>query len=288
MVFVSLVATCVKLAAYLACIGIALELSHRLYWSINNWVLSMETHPARQSVLSTLVACIPLASALSVTFLFTFLLDNQSLASLGLHYDSAALGKVANGAAVATLCVMLMFLLGIVMGYIQVRRARLSEDRVACLPLVLGGFIDFFTGAVFEEVIFRGYVYYVLFRYGGDNVAIVVSSLVFSLAHLIKHSHTPRLFAVNALIFGLLAATCRCYTHSLWLPIGLHFGWNVMSGPILGLPYSGRRYENGVVESRVSGPEWLTGGLYSLDAGVLGTVALAAAAAGLSTLLPIR
>ena len=117
--------------------------------------------------------------------------------------------------------------------------------------------------------------------------AIVGSAIIFSLAHLVKHSKMPALFTVNALVFGLLTAACRHYTGTLWLPIGLHFGWNVAAGPIFGLPYSGKAYERGVVVSEVSGPLWLTGGIYSLDAGLLGSVALLVAAVGLTAVVPI-
>lgn len=279
--------TCIKLAAYLVCIGIALEFSHRLYWSINNWVISLDISPLQRSVISTFVASIPLASAITVTALFTFLLDNRSLLSLGLHYDGESFTKVANGAAIALGCITSVFLLGILLGYIGVKRSRLSEDRTECLPLFLGGLIDFFNGAVFEEIIFRGYIYYVLYEATGTTIAILVSSIIFSFAHLVKHPHTPPIFTLNAFIFGLLAAVSRHFTGSLWLPIGLHFGWNVVSGPILGLPYSGRTYDNGVVISEVSGPTWLTGGRYSLDAGALGTLALVIAAAGLLAVAPL-
>ena len=154
--------------------------------------------------------------------------------------------------------------------------------------MFLGGLADFFTAAVFEEVIFRGYVFYVLLTAGGPLLAVVGSSIVFSLAHLIKHTSTPAMYVLNAFIFGLIAAVCRQFTGSLWLPVGLHFGWNVVSGPIFGLPYAGRNYDRGVVVSDVSGPTWLTGGRYSLDAGALGTLALLIAAVGLSAITPIH
>jgi membrane protease YdiL (CAAX protease family) len=151
----------------------------------------------------------------------------------------------------------------------------------------LGGVTDFFTAAVFEEIIFRGYVFWLLYQAAGPAVAIVASSIVFCTAHLLKHPNVPFMYVLNTFIFGLIAAFCRHYTGSLWLPIGLHFGWNVVSGPIFGLPYSGRTYDRGVVVSEVSGPAWLTGGPFSLDAGVLGTVALVIAAVGLTAVTPI-
>ena len=279
--------TCIKLAAYLVCIGVALELSHRLYWRVSSWVLSLDVHTLCRSALSSITACIPLGTAFGVTLVFTAFLDKGSLATLGLEYDSDSLSYVACGAALAFGCVTLVFLTGVLSGFINVERSRMSEDCVSCLPMFFGGLADFFTSAVFEEIITRGYVFYVLYEAGGPASAVVGSAIIFSLAHLLKHSRTPALFTVNAFLFGLLTAACRYYTGALWLPIGLHFGWNVAAGPIFGLPYSGKSYDRGVVVSEVTGPEWLTGGLYSLDAGALGSVALLVAAVGLTAVAPV-
>jgi len=283
----SLFETCAKLAAYLFCIGIALEVSHRIYWRLNQWVLSQEISTFLRSAMNTIVASIPMGFTVAITSVFVILVDKNSILTLGLSYNGDSLTFVAYGAVIALMCVTVVYSFGILSGYIHVKRSKLSEDCVSCLPLFFGGLVDFFTAAVFEEVIFRGYVFYILLQTWGVQNAIIVSSILFSLAHLIKHPRTPILFTINAFIFGLLAALCRDYTGAIWLPIGLHFGWNVVSGPIFGLPCAGRTYERGVVVSDVSGPYWLTGGLYSLDAGLLGTFALVMATAGLLAIAPL-
>ncbi|MCX8053058.1 MAG: CPBP family intramembrane metalloprotease [Armatimonadetes bacterium] len=284
----SLVQACSKLAAYLVCIGLALEFSHRLYWHLNKQVSSLDASTFCRSFLSAVVACIPLGAAVGITTVFVKYVDKRSISTLGLTYTGDSLTRVAYGAAIALGCVTVVFLTGILMGFIEVKRSKMSEDCMACLPLFLGGVIDFFTASVFEEIIFRGYVFFLLLEAAGAEVAIVASSIVFAIAHVIKHPSIPILYAFNAFIFGTLAAICRYFTGSLWLPIGLHFGWNVVSGPIFGLPYSGKPYDKGVVVSDVSGPMWLTGGRYSLDAGVLGTLALMIAAVGLIAVTPLR
>ncbi|MCE5313739.1 MAG: CPBP family intramembrane glutamic endopeptidase [Armatimonadota bacterium] len=283
----SLFETCAKLAAYFVCIGIALEMSHRFYWKMHERVTESQMSTFSRSAIGVLIACIPMVTAVAVTAAFVTLVDNKSLISLGLTYDSNSTTYIAYGAGIALGCVTLVFLLGLLFGFITVRPSKLSDDCVACLPLFLGGLIDYMAASIFEEIIFRGYVYLILYRECGVEVAIAVSSIVFALAHLLKHKNMPALFTLNAFIFGLIVAFCRFHTGALWLPIGLHFGWNVVSGPIFGLPYSGRNYESGVVISEVSGPTWLTGGLYSLDAGVFGTLALFVAAVGLSIVAPM-
>ncbi|MCL5104975.1 MAG: CPBP family intramembrane metalloprotease [Armatimonadetes bacterium] len=280
---------CLKVAAYLICVGVALEFSHRFYWSLNKRVHSPRGSVLVRSAAMALPACIPMAAALIITLGFLHYVDRQSLRVLGLNCNAAtAAYYITYGVGTALGCVTLVFLVGLLAGCIQVRRSRLSKDRCAYTPAFVEGLTTFFTAAVLEELIFRGYVFYELQNAFGGLAAILLSSLIFSSAHYIKHQRTPAIFALNAFMFGLLAAVCRYHTGTLWLPIGLHFGWNVVSGPIYGLPYSGRTYDHGVVASDVSGPEWLTGGHHSLDAGVLGTVALVIAALGLVAVSPVH
>ena len=118
-------------------------------------------------------------------------------------------------------------------------------------------------------------------------MAIIGSSVVFSLFHLIKHPKMPVVFTINAFVFGVLAAHARIATGALWLPIGLHMGWNVTMGPIFGMSCSGRNYENGLFMSIAKGPTWASGGLYSPDAGLLGTAGLLVAVIGLLIIVPV-
>ncbi|MCL5103216.1 MAG: CPBP family intramembrane metalloprotease [Armatimonadetes bacterium] len=280
--------TCLKVATYLVCVGAVLEFSHRFYWKLNKRILSLKGSIFVRSVAAALPACIPMGMALAITLVFLTYWDHQPLSVLGLHYNAATAAYITYGAGTALGCVTLVFLLGLLAGRIRVRRSRITRNRCAHMPAFVEGLTAFFTAAVFEELIFRGYVFYELQRAFGGPAAIVSSSIIFSSAHYIKHQRTPAIFTLNAFLFGILAAICRYQTGTLWLPIGLHFGWNVVSGPIYGLPYSGRSYDHGVVSSDVSGPVWLTGGPYSLDAGVLGTVALIVAALGLVAVTSIH
>lgn len=279
---------CAKLAVYLFCIGMALEISHRYYWKMNERVSQSQMSSFSRTSLGIIIALIPMGTAVAITLAFITIVDKQSVTSLGLTYDGNSTTFMAYGAGIALGCVVLEYLLGLLFGFISVRPSPLSDDCVACLPLFMGGLIDFMSAAIFEEIVFRGYVFYLLYNAGGLEVAIAASSIIFALAHLIKHKNMPAMFTLNAFIFGLILAFCRFHTGTLWLPIGLHFGWNVVSGPIFGLPCAGRSYERGVVVSDVSGPLWLTGGLYSLDAGLLGTFALVVAAVGLLIISPIN
>lgn len=98
-------------------------------------------------------------------------------------------------------------------------------------------FALFIPAALHEELAFRGYTYQKL-RQWSRLAAIVISSAVFALLHAGNTAVSP-LGIANILIAGVLLALAYERFRRLWFPIGTHFAWNVVSGPILGFPVSG-------------------------------------------------
>jgi uncharacterized protein len=194
--------------------------------------------------------------------------------------------SVFGGIAVAFTSVTLVFITGYTSGWFQIKSSRFTSEFYNNLPSFCGGLTDFINASIFEELIMRGYVFSLLFHKIGAFPAIVGSSMVFSAFHLVKHAQLPPLFTLNAFLFGLLAAHSRLVTGALWMPIGLHIGWNIASASVFGLPFAGRLCNMGLITCAVDGPEYITGGYYSPDAGLLGTMALAFAASALVIVTP--
>ena len=278
--------TWTKLAAYVVSIGIGLEIAHRIYWALNRYVLRLDMSITVKTILSSTFAYIPLAMALAITDAFCKYIDASSLGALGIGWQSESLLHLSTGMVIGGICVAIIFLAGCSIGWFKVSASPFADSDSSSVPLFCGSMTDFFSAAVFEELTMRGYVYTVLNDAWGIHIAVYGSAIIFSLIHLLKHPRIPLIFTVNAFVFGVLAAQSRAVTGALWLPIGLHFGWNLAMGPIFGLPSAGREYNNGLVKSQVDGPQWVTGGNYSPDAGLLGTVALILAATGLLALAP--
>jgi membrane protease YdiL (CAAX protease family) len=81
---------------------------------------------------------------------------------------------------------------------------------------------------------------------------------------------------------GILLGVAYAVTHNLWLPIALHFGWNFLQGPVLGLTVSGQSVDSGWRVFRLAGPDLFTGGAFGLEGGL---VATATTVLGIMTLL---
>jgi hypothetical protein len=71
------------------------------------------------------------------------------------------------------------------------------------------------------------------------------------------------------ILMTLLLCLCWLRTHAVWLAWGLHFAWAASIAVLFGLPIAGRISFGSVVDTRASGPAWLTGGEYGPAAAAL-------------------
>ena len=141
-----------------------------------------------------------------------------------------------------------------------------------------------FTVAAFaEEALFRGYPFQVLVRVGGPVLGIVVSSVLFALAHGANPS--IGIFAlINIFLAGILLAVAYLRTLSLWFATALHMGWNWTMATLFDLPVSGlQMFDTPLYEPAVGGPGWWSGGMFGPEGGLVGTIGF-----GLALLLVLR
>ena len=125
--------------------------------------------------------------------------------------------------------------------------------------------------AVGEEIVFRGVVYRRLEERLGTALALLVSASVFGLVHAGNPGANWASTLAIALESGVLLGLAYAATRSLWLPIGLHLGWNFTEGGIFGGAVSGGQY-SGLIDASLSGPPWVTGGAFGPEASLAGLV----------------
>ena len=114
----------------------------------------------------------------------------------------------------------------------------------------------------------------------GTPIAVALSSLLFGAVHAFNPNATV-LGIANIVVVGVLLACAYLVTRSLWLPVGLHIGWNLVEIQVLGFPGSGHT-EPSLLRSITSGPDLMTGGAFGPEGGL---VALGAALVGIAVLL---
>ncbi|MBN2433551.1 MAG: CPBP family intramembrane metalloprotease, partial [Acidobacteria bacterium] len=150
---------------------------------------------------------------------------------------------------------------------------------------IVAGYLGWalYTGVV-EELVFRGMAVREWAVRWGWPAATVAGGLWFGLAHLLPGLPEMAILPLAqvllaAVAFSGLQVVLLVRRRSLWLPIGLHAGWNFTLAGILGATVSGRS-RLGLFNAELSGPAWLTGGEFGLEASLV-AVAVYILAAGI-------
>ena len=166
-----------------------------------------------------------------------------------------ALGIVLVGATVGVLALLGMY-----------HVTASHQWRALLVPLIGAA-----TAASIEELVARG----ILFRIGEESLgtwaALVGSAAIFGLLHL-GNDHATLLgaFAI-AVEAGIPLGAGYVLTRRLWLPIGLHFGWNFAEGGLFGVAVSGH-HSSGQVSATLTGPAWLSGGVFGIEDSVVAVI----------------
>ncbi|WP_306207412.1 CPBP family intramembrane glutamic endopeptidase [Actinoplanes sp. RD1] len=123
--------------------------------------------------------------------------------------------------------------------------------------------------AVNEEILFRGIIFRILEERAGSVVALVVSSILFGLTHLFNPGATVWGTLAIAIEGGTMVAAAYVLTRSLWLPIGIHFGWNFVQAGFFGTATSGTEQTDSLFHFQLSGPSVLSGGGFGPEASLV-------------------
>lgn len=125
------------------------------------------------------------------------------------------------------------------------------------------------SSGVFEELLFRGVLFGSIERMFGSWTALVVSSLLFGLVHLMNPQATLEGALFIAVEAGILLAGAYMLTGRLWMSMGFHFSWNYTQEGIFSGIVSGNDAAQGLVKSSISGPDLLTGGSFGVESSIL-------------------
>lgn len=178
------------------------------------------------------------------------------------------LGSALGGLLMAAPAVVLM--LG---GWVRWEVAAANPTALWSAVLLMAGV------AVAEELLFRGVLFQRLIAGIGHWPAQIVIGLFFVLTHLGNPGMegATRIWAgVNIFAASILFGLAYVRTRSLALPIGLHFMANVTQGIVLGFGVSGAAEPSVLSPVRQASMDWLTGGVFGLEASLPGLIAVLA------------
>jgi membrane protease YdiL (CAAX protease family) len=134
------------------------------------------------------------------------------------------------------------------------------------------------ASGLFEETLFRGILLRQLERLVGTWWALAATSVLFGAVHMMNPDATWT-GAISIMVeAGILLGAAYLYTRRLWFAAGLHAAWNFTQAWVFSVPVSGTGQTVGILVTRRTGPEWLTGGDFGLEASL--AAVLVATAAG--------
>ncbi|MCL4260424.1 MAG: CPBP family intramembrane metalloprotease [Anaerolineales bacterium] len=225
----------------------------------------------KNSSTPALTALSMIAEALAFTasiFLARRFFDKRSIASLGLTINFQALSDVLAGIVITFVQMSFIYLLMRAFGWVTFQGFAWNfdpPDQVVGNALLFL-FIFLLVGWS-EELLSRGYHLQTLAS--GLNLfwGVAISSVIFGFLHIFNPDASWAA-ALGTALAGLFFAFAYLRTKQLWLPIGLHIGWNFFEGVGFGFPVSGLTIYP-LTRIEVSGPELWTGGGFGPEAGLI-------------------
>jgi membrane protease YdiL (CAAX protease family) len=125
-------------------------------------------------------------------------------------------------------------------------------------------------GAFKEEIVLRGYVQRNLMQSCNKYVALLVSSLLFSLLHIfsIIDGGFTMFPLLQIFLLGVLLGLPYLYTQNLWCSVALHFSLNFFQGFVFGFSVSGTPFYSLLQQQRVE-DNLLNGGNFGFEGSIL-------------------
>ncbi|HTR36491.1 MAG TPA: CPBP family intramembrane glutamic endopeptidase [Bryobacteraceae bacterium] len=190
--------------------------------------------------------------------------ERGRLADIGLGWTAASRRNLSLGVLGGLGAAMV-----VVLGPVAVRAAdvQAAPNEHFQLPSLLFVSIILLFGAVGEEMLFRGYGFQVLVKAIGPFATILPTAVLFGLGHSYNINFNG-LALFNTILWGVVLGWAFVRSGDLWLPIGLHFGWN-WALPLLGVNLSG--FTMGITGYSIHwkiGQLW-SGGAYGPEGGLL-------------------
>ena len=213
------------------------------------------------------------ATTLSI-FLARRYLDRRPFDSLGLKINFWMLWDLGFGFLIAGVLMAGIYSFEFQAGWLKFVGYRWQQDSLG--TFISETFASFLVVGICpswqEELTYRGYWLQNLKEGLNLRLAIVLTVIVFSVRHL-SNPHASYVSTLAVCLVGLWLAYAWLVTHQLWLPLGIHMGWNFFEGIVFGFPISGFNSFHWINQT-VTGPVWITGGVLGPEAGFVSIVAV--------------
>lgn len=212
-------------------------------------------------------------------------IDRRRLTDYGFRLDARWWSDFVFGLVLGAVLPTLMLVVGLAAGWYRVTGFYVSEASFAyAFTAVL---VLFVSVGVYEEILVRGWLLTNVaegLKFLGERVAVAAAVFFTSALFGVLHLPNPGASLASAAVItlaGVFLALGYVLTGELAVPIGIHITWNLFKGSVYGVGVSGLRLPVTVVETEAVGPEYVTGGDFGPEAGLLGVAAVVVGSAAI-------
>ena len=209
---------------------------------------------------------IGIAVVILLTWLLLRYVVKEPISVLGIAPTGQRLKELGLGVAYMAIIALINFL-----WQADVKEISYAQNEDYGLYDFLWGTFWIFRAVLFEELIFRGVLLFLLIKFLGIVKGCLISAIIFGVYHWFSYEVFGARIILMAYVFlvtgagGWMFAYAYAKTKSLYLPTGLHFGWNFVTAIIFSAGPIGNQIL--VEQSQVGQPsEWYTLVFFSLQA----------------------
>lgn len=125
-----------------------------------------------------------------------------------------------------------------------------------------------------EEVVSRAWLLPQLASRTNLKLAVLISSIFFTLLHMGNSGLTP-LSLMNLFLFGVAMALYLLKTDTVWGVAGIHGAWNFAQGNLFGILVSGQQSGTSLMIFLPQGDQgWLSGGYFGIEGSIMTSLVL--------------
>ena len=203
-------------------------------------------------------------------FRWTRKVEKRPIRTLGFYRENF-LSNLLKGFGLG-LALFLLTLLGLVaLGQYRLESIHLNPYSISFVVFTIPFWILQGTA---EEVVSRAWLLPQLASRTNLKLAIVISSLFFTLLHMSNSGITP-LSLVNLFLFGVAMALYLLKTDTVWGVAGIHGAWNFAQGNLFGILVSGQPSGTSLMTFLPQGNQnWLSGASFGIEGSIMTSLVL--------------
>lgn len=189
-----------------------------------------------KDLISELTLLLAVVTAIVVS---KWVLGSIGLWECGFKVNKNSGRELLTGLMVGTLIMFTLFLIVLTCGWMEIKGFAWNKRDWGSILKDFSLAVSYMAAvAVTEELFFRGYFLQMFEKFLNLNAAVIVSSIIFALVHLLNPgiAGIDLIFVViSHTLAAILIAMSFITSRNLWAPVGIHFAWNLMEYYLLGL-----------------------------------------------------